>query len=345
MAARSFGLDIGSHSLRLVEVDRSKKPYKLVTFGMEPTPQGGVISESSLDMQALADAIKHLTHEAKVNTNNVITAFPESLIFTRLVETPEIPKKDITNAIKFLAEEYVPIPINDVSLVYQILRIGSGTAQAQKKMEILLIAVPKDLIEKYLKILKLAGLKPVGMETEILAVSRSVVGALPDAPTTLIISIGASTTDLAILTGGIIAFTRSIPTGGHALSKALASELNFDQTQAEEYKKTYGLLESELGGKILAAIRPIFDVVISEINRALVFYQRKAPNDAIKRVMLCGGSAKLPGLIVYLAQSLGLEVQIGDPWTFITADPRLQQKLTENAPDFAVACGLALKEV
>lgn len=343
MAARSFGLDIGSHSIRIVEVDKTKKPYKLVTFGMEPTPPGGVISESTLDMQALAATIKHLVHESKVSTTNVVCAFPESLIFTRLVETPEIPKKDLTNAIKYLAEEYVPIPINDVSLVYQILRMGSP--ETQKKMEILLIAVPKDLIEKYIKILKMANLKPVGMETEILAVSRSVVGSQADAPTTLIISIGASTTDLAILTGGIIAFTRSIPTGGHALSKALASELNFDANQAEEYKKTYGLLESELGGKIMTAIKPIFDVVVSEINRALVFYHRKAPNDAIKRIMLCGGSAKLPGLIVYLAQSLGVEVQIGDPWAFISADQSLQQKLSENAPDFAVACGLALKEV
>lgn len=342
MAAQSFGLDIGSHSLRLVQVDRSKKPFKLVTFAMERTPPGGVISESSLDMQALADAIKQLVKDSKVTTNNVVTAFPESLIFTRLIETPHIQPKEMSNAIRYLAEEYVPIPINDVSLVYQVLRPGGKTPE--DKMEILLIAVPKDLIEKYLKILKLAGLKPVGMETEILAVSRSVVGTSPDTPTTLIISIGASTTDLAILTGGVIAFTRPIPTGGQALSKALATELNFDASQAEEYKKTYGLLEKEVGGKIMLAIKPIFDVVISEINRALAFYQRKNPQDTIKRVMLCGGSAKLPGLLIYLAESLGLEVQIGDPWAFIQTDPSMQQQLNEHAPDFAVAAGLALKE-
>lgn len=343
MAARTFGLDIGTHSLRLVEVDKTKKPYKLVTFGMEPTPQSGVISESTLDLQVLADAIKRLVKDSKVSTSNVVTAFPESSIFTRLVETPTIAQKDMSSAIKYLAEEYVPIPINDVSLVFQVLRNGSPATGG--KMEILLIAVPKDLIEKYIKLAKMAGLKPAGMETEILAVSRSIVGSSATAPTSLIISIGASTTDLAILTGGVIAFTRSIPTGGQALSKALAQELNFDLGQAEEYKKTYGLLESELGGKIMSAIKPIFDVMVSETNRALAFYQRKYPNDPIKRVMLCGGSAKLPGLIVYLAQSLGLEVQIGDPWTFITADPSLQPKLSQYAPDFAVACGLALKDV
>ncbi len=343
MAAQTFGLDIGTHSLRLVEVNKSKKPYELVTFGIEPTPKGGVISDSSVDLQVLADAVKRLVKESKVTTTNVVTAFPESLIFTRLVEAPKIEKKDLSQSIRYLAEEYVPIPINEVSLVYQVLREGSTLNSG--KMEILLIAVPKDLIEKYLKITKMAGLKPVGMETEILAVSRSIVGSSAAAPTTLIISIGASTTDLAILTGGIIAFTRSIPTGGQALSRALAAELNFDLNQAEEYKKTYGLLESELGGKILAAIRPIFDVVVSEINRALTFYQRKNPSDTIKRVMLCGGSAKLPGLIVYLAQSLGVEVQIGDPWVFIGSDPELAQKLNQFAPDFAVAAGLALKEV
>ena len=341
MSARSFGLDIGSHSLRLVEVDKTKKPYQLVIFGMELTPQTGIISESSLDLQSLADSIKRLVHDTKVSSNNVVTAFPESLIFTRLIETPAVAQKDLPSAIKYLAEEYVPMPISEVSLVYQVLRAGG----ADKQMEILLIAVPKDLIEKYLKLMHLAGLKPMGMETEILAVSRSIVGSAQTAPTTMIISIGASTTDLAILTEGIIAFTRSIPTGGGALSKALAQDLSFDLNQAEEYKKTYGLLESELGGKILNAIKPIFDVVVSEINRALAYYQRKHPQDPIKRVMLCGGSAKLPGLIVYLAQSLGLEVQIGDPWVFMKADPALAPKLNQFAPDFAVACGLALKEV
>lgn len=343
MAAQSFGLDIGSHSLRLVQVDKSKRPYRLLTFAMEQTPKGASLSESTIDWQLLADAIKHLVKDSKVTTNNVVTAFPESLIFTRLVETPYIDPKTLDSAIRYLAEEYVPIPITDVSLVYQILK--PGNKQTQEKMEILLIAVPKDLIEKYLKILKLANLKPVAMETEILAVSRSVVGTSPESPTSLIISIGASTTDLAIYTKGIIAFTRSIPTGGSALSKALANELNFDISQAEEYKKTYGLLESELGGKIMLAIKPIFDVVVSEINRAVAFYQRKSPQDQIKRVLLCGGTAKLPGLLIYLAQSLGLEVQVGDPWVFMATDPALTQKLNEYAPDFTVAAGLALKEV
>jgi type IV pilus assembly protein PilM len=189
----------------------------------------------------------------------------------------------------------------------------------------------------------MAGLEPVSLEPEIIAISRSLVGQSPTP--TLIINLGAATTDISIVRNGVLTFTRSIASGGEALARAVAKEMGFELSQAEEYKRTYGLEEDKLEGKILAAVKPIFDTVIEEIKRSLVFYQEKYPEEPIKIVSLCGGTAKLPGLVVYLAQNLGIETQIGNPWVTVSHDPKLFPKIDEEGPVFAVALGLAMKEI
>jgi len=116
-------------------------------------------------------------------------------------------------------------------------------------------------------------------------------------------------------------------------------------TQAEEYKKSYGLDKSRLQGKIVLALKPIFDVIVNEIKRALNFYSSRWSNMPIKRIVLTGGTARLPGIVIYLAESLGLEVQICNPWLSITKDERIAQILAEEAPTYAAAVGLALKNL
>ncbi len=121
--------------------------------------------------------------------------------------------------------------------------------------------------------------------------------------------------------------------------------MGFELSQAEEYKRTYGFEENILEGKILSAIRPIFDTVIEEIKKSLNFYQNKYPEDSIKVISLCGGTAKLPGLVVYLTQNLGIETQIGNPWLTVGKDPNVFPMLDTEGPVFAIAVGLAMKEI
>ena len=212
-------------------------------------------------------------------------------------------------------------------------------------VEVLLVAAPKLLIDKYLNIIKLAGLTTVSMETEITAVVRALVQRVEGTPTTMVISIGASTTDLSIVASNQISFTRSIATGGLALARGVAQDLGFELDQAEEYMKTYGLDATQLEGKVMQAIKPIFDVVVNEIRRALSFYSVKHPESPVKRVVLSGGTAKLPGLVIYLAEALGLEVQLGNPWEDISLPSQVQAQLVDNATSYTVAVGLALKGI
>jgi type IV pilus assembly protein PilM len=343
MASDFFGLDIGTHSIKMVQLKRENKRYILQAFGKAETPPNALTSDSPDDQAALANALRSLVKDSHITTSNVSTAFPESVIFTRVIEMPVMGDKELATAIQYEAEQYIPLPLKDVKLSHQILN-RPDSKDKEAKMSVFLVAAPVNLIQRYLGFLSAAKLQPVSFETETLAIKRALVEGRDPGPTTLLISIGATTTDLSIVSGGIISFTRSIATGGTALARAIAQDLGFEMGQAEEYKKNYGLMEDQLEGKILQAIKPVFDIITSEIERAILFYQAKHPSDPIKRVVLVGGTANLPGMVVYLATTIGLEVQIGNPWQNVEVPAALQQRIKEEETSYAVAVGLAMKD-
>lgn len=338
-----FGMDIGDSSIKLVYLQKDAQGSKLIAYGLAPTPGNGMNSEADFDKDAIVEIIKRLVKETKINTNQVVLSLPESQIFTRVIEMPIMSEKELVSAIKFESEQYIPRPINEVSLRWQIL--NKGDKETNKKMEILLVAAPLTFIEKYMEIMERAELKAVAMETDLLAQARSLVGNNPYSPTTMIISVGSTNTDLSIIRSGMVSFTRSIASGGNVLSRAIASDLVLEFEQAEQYKKTYGLLDDQLEGKVMMAIKPTFELIINEIKKAISFYQSKNPNDQVKRIVLSGGTAKMPGLLIFIANALGIEAQVGDPWFNIKKDPSIESQLSEDAPMYSVAVGLALKEI
>lgn len=335
-----LGLDIGSHSIKLIELIRDGNNSTLRAAGAIATPPKSLSSTLSADHRALSDAIKQLIKQTGARGTDVNVALPESQVFTRVIEVPQLTQHELASAIKWEAEQYVPLPLDQVNLDFSILRDGKETGTG--KMEVLLVASPKALIEKYLTILDMADLTPSGAETEIIAASRSLVRSAPTVRNVMIVSLGAQTTDLAILRNGIIAFTRSISAGGEALSRALAQSLDFNQLQAEEYKKTYGVEKGQLEGKIVAAIKPIMDTIISEMKRAILFYQEHNKNEAVEVILLSGGTARLPGMVLYIAEATGVETQLGNPWVGIRRDQRFAV-LDPEGPTFTVSIGLALR--
>ncbi len=338
-----FGLDIGDSSIKLVHLQKENQTSKLIAYGVAPTPGNGMSSEADFDKDAIVEIIKRLVKETRVNTNQVVVSLPESQIFTRVIEMPPMSDKELPTAIQFESEQYIPRPLNEVSLRWQILT--KGDKEKNTKTEILLVAAPLTIIDKYTNILRKADLKPIAMETDMLAQARSLVGNNPYSPTTMIISTGSTSTDLSIIRGGMVSFTRSIASGGNVLTRAIASDLGIAFDQADQYKKMYGLVEDQLEGKVMSAIKPTFELIINEIKKAVGFYQSRNTNDQVKRVVLSGGTAKLPGFLIFLANALGIEAQIGDPWFNIKKDPSIEAQLGEDAPVYSVAVGLALKEL
>lgn len=336
-----LGLDIGSHSIKLIEIGSSGGP-QLLAAGSIPTPPKALQSALEADLQSVAAAIKQLIKETGAKSNSVSFALPESQVFTRVIEVPALSPRELASAISWEAEQYIPLPLDQVNLDYSILRDAKATGT--NKMDVLLVASPKTLLEKYLSIIEMAELIPVAAETEIIATARALarsVSAIKNA--SLLVSLGAQTTDLAILRAGVLAFTRSISSGGEALSRALVSGLDFNTNQAEEFKRTYGLEQDKLQGKIVTAVKPIMDTIIGEMKRALAYYAEKHKDERVEVALLSGGTAKLPGMVVYIAQNVGIETQLANPWVGITREARFAV-LEKEGPTFTVAVGLALRD-
>jgi type IV pilus assembly protein PilM len=335
-----LGLDIGSHSIKLVEIGKDGSSDVLVAAGSIATPPKSLTSIIKADQEALSEAIKTLVKQAAVKTRDVIIALPESLVFTRVIDVPQLSERELSSAIKWEAEQYVPLPLDQVNLDFTILRSSHETGT--NKMEVLLVASPKALIDKYLTLLDHADLNPIAAETEIISASRALVRTVMNVKTTMVVSLGAQTTDLAILRNGVLAFTRSISAGGEALSRALVQGLDFNQMQAEQFKQTYGLEKDQLEGKILTAVKPIMDTIISEIKRAIAYYQERSPQEKVEVLMITGGTAKLLGMVMYIAEAIGVEVQLGNPFIGIRRDERFAV-FDQEGPTYCVAIGLALR--
>jgi type IV pilus assembly protein PilM len=337
-----LGIDIGSHSIKLIEMGKSGTGFTLLAAGNIPTPPKSLASTLEADQQALANTIKRLVKETGARSGMVCLALPESQVFTRVIDVPALSTRELASAISWEAEQYIPLPLDQVNIDYTVLRDAKETGL--NTMEVLLVACPKTLLDKYLTSIEMSELVTVAVETEIIATARALsrsVAMVKNAA--LLVSLGAQTTDLAILRNGTMAFTRSISAGGEALSRALVAGLDFNSQQAEEFKRTYGLEQDKLQGKIVSAVKPIMDTIVGEMKRAIAFYGEKYKDETVDTILLSGGTAKLPGIVVYIAENLGIEAQVANPWVGIKRDTRFNI-LDSEGPTFTVACGLSMRD-
>ena len=341
-----IGLDIGFSSIKVVSLTRDGEQTKLLSLGSIAAPQPGMLSDSEAELEVVANALKKLFEAVNIEEKEVIAALPESKVFTRVIDDlPFLTDNELSQAILYASEEFIPMPISDVNLNWQVLFRSDGKdKQKVSSTIVMVVASPKNVVAKYIKVLGMANLRPKVLETEVIAVTRSLVGNNPFSPATLIVQLGATTTDFATVSKGLIWLTRSISTGGMALTRSLSQHFNFEMNQAEEYKKVYGLLEDQLEGKVFEALKPVVDIIVGEAKRVIQAFEAKYPQNPIKRVVLSGGGAKMPGFVIYLANLLGLEVQEADPWYAISKDKASVARLSQDAPSYSVAVGLALRE-
>ncbi|HVA96280.1 MAG TPA: type IV pilus assembly protein PilM [Candidatus Acidoferrales bacterium] len=342
MKSTAFGLDIGTTSIKVVWLNQENNVITYNSSLAVSTPVQGMQSESPFDHQEMAQVINKLVIDAKITTNNVNISLPENHAYTKVIEMPVLADNELANAIYWEAEQYIPVPLDTVTLAWNKLR-SIKTPLPEEKMQVLLVAAPKELIKRYQAILDLAGLNVASIETDILAVIRSMINP-QNAPTSLVISIGAMSTTLGIVQNGFLVFNYSVPLGGVALTRAIASDFGLQPGQAEEYKRVYGLSDKNFGGKVGKAIEPILTALMGEIKKAITFYSEKYKNESpITQMLLTGGGASLPGLAVYFAQNLGIESVLANPWKMLNIQG-VPQAVEVNGPEFSIAIGLALKE-
>lgn len=337
--ASFFGLDIGSDTIKIVQLEKEKSGYRLIAAGICKTPVANLALDEDKDIIALSESIKKLKSESRVTSNEVITALPERNIFTQIIEVPKMTEEELGQAIPWEAENIIPQPLAEVNLDWQL--IEDEESIKTNKMKVLLVAAPITLVNKYLQVLKATDLEPLSLEIESLSMMRS-LRPIVSQGNMVLVNMGARSMDVILVGKGNILLSRQLPSAGEAITRAVSNGLGLDFPTAEEYKKTYGL-SPQLEGKVAASIEPMLAVIANEIKKALRYYEEKN-RDSLKLMILSGGTSLLPGISEYFTRSLGLEVQTADPLSLLAGDQQGLQLLKKNSPLFTVACGLAMKE-
>lgn len=337
----SFGLDIGSSTMKAVYLQSEKNTIKFRSSIVAKTPAKGMASDASLDQEEIAQTIRQMTQDAKIPVRNVHLALSDNHVFSKVVDMPMLSDKELASAIYWEAEQHIPVPLSTINLDWKILRKGIGDPKAPI-MQVLLIGAPVNLLKKYEKVFELSGINIESLEIEILSVIRCLVSTT-NFPNSLIVNIGSLGTSIAIIQKGSLVFLYTIPLGGVALNRSIASEFGFSIAQAKEYKKAYGMDGNIFGGKIKVAIEPVLLTLITEIKKALSFYSDKyKEEDSIKQVILTGGTAQLPGIIPIFVSQTGIETVMANPWKSQSI-LNVPTELVNSGPEYTIAIGLAIK--
>lgn len=334
------GLDIGSTSIKLVQLAPAEgEKFRLVALGIADCPK----FENQAQWNATrVEVIKKLLRDSHTNSRQAVISLPESQVYTRVVEMPFLEEPELSQAITWQAEQYIPVPLSEVVLKHQVL-IFPEQGVPGAKMKVLLLAAPTTMVNSYLSVAAMAELEVVAVETEVLATIRALTTATTGLPPSLLIHIGAETTTFCIYTGEALSLVQSVNTGGMAATRAIGTELGLDLAQAEQYKRSYGLDATKLDGKVAAAVKPVVEFISAEAKRTIAASESREAAGAVRRLVLSGGGSILPGLVPYFVQTLGLEVQLADPFYDIVLSDKQKLDIGESGAIFCVSVGLAMK--
>lgn len=332
-----FGLDIGANSVRVVQLRGGGAQYTLEAFGSAPLPVGLVESESKLDLQKIAKLIETLIEKTGINTKNVVSAIPGTSVFNTVVKLPPMSSQELEKAIKYQAEQNIPLKLEEVKYDWEVIKEDPQS----KELTVMIIAAAKSKVEHLMELFTMANLNVIALETATVAMARSL--STQNDPLVMILDVGATTTEIAVVENGILTQTRSFPLSGFAMTRAVSKGLGLEMEQAEQFKRRFGLSQDKLEGQVYRAIEPILRNILDEAVRSAKFYQEQFGKE-IGRIILTGGSSRLPLIMEYIKNYTGMEVVEGNPWSKVSYKPAFSDKLNEVAPEFSVAVGLGMRD-
>ncbi|MCL0083048.1 pilus assembly protein PilM [Thermodesulfovibrionales bacterium] len=339
-----IGLDIGSAYIKVAKVNDTKKGYELAFFDILPIQPGIIKDEIISDKDSLANSIKELLKEVGIKRcKTVIGLSGRFSVITKRITLPLMTEQELNLSIKYEAEQYVPFDIDDIDVAFQIL---GPIAEQKGQMDVILVAAKKKLIEDYSEVVEKAGLMPAIVDTDSFAISNlhEVNYGANAKDNIAVINIGARITNIVILQNGMPAFTRDYNIGSNYHTEELKRSLNISEEDAERLK-----MKSSSAGispdDAQRIINSASDELCGEIYKEFEYFKSAREID-IERVVLSGGTALIEGFSNTMAERLGMQVEVIDPFRNIKIPDKLDADyIKEIAPIAAVAIGLALRRV
>lgn len=331
-----FGLDIGTTAVRLVQLHNAGGQQALVKYAYVPLESTLSLSEAQSDIQKLAQTIKQLVDQARISTRDVAVGIPSSRVFTTVADVERLPAGELAKSIRYQADSLIPTPLAESKMDWALI----GDSPADKaKQEILLTSVANKFVEDRLDMLEGIGLNVVAFEPDNLAMARAL--ALPEASAQLLLDVGRRSTDLVVVMNGVPHLTRSIPTGVEAIVRAAIQNLSIDDKQAEQFVFKFGLSKDKLEGQVFHAISGTIDLLTSEVEKSIKFFQTRYNTSKIEKIIVTGGASIIPEFPLYLANKFNLNVEIGNAWRGVSFSRDRQNELLAISNQFGVAVGLA----
>ena len=332
-----FGLDIGTSAVRAVQVTNNPKTKQLMRYAIAPMDSKLMLSDAKADQLKVADQIKQMLSQAQITTKNVAVGIPSSRVFTTVVDIERLEPKELASTIKFQADSLIPTPIAESKIDWALI---GDSPKDPNKVEVLLSSVPNNFVEARLDLLESIGLDVIAFEPDNLALVRSVMPQDSTAPQ-MVIDIGSKSTDIVVTMGGIPRLTRAIPTGSEAIVRAAQQNLNIDDKQAQEFVFKFGLSQQKLEGQVYHAIIATIDLLMTDIDKSIKFFQTRYNNTKIERITMTGGASALPEFPLHIANKFGINVEIGNAWRNVSYGLERQNELMALSNHFGVAVGLA----
>jgi type IV pilus assembly protein PilM len=326
-----LGVDIGTSNIKIAQITHGEKPI-LDTYGIVNIAYQLGGKNDQLAIGQMASTLRTLIQKAGVTAKRCVISFPNSAVFTSVIELPKMSETELNSAVEFEAKKYVPLALSEINLEWTV---ASETAGGKDKLKVLLTAVPKQITENYMKMFALAGLQPEAGEIEALALIRSLIGNLPT--NCVIIDIGSRSTGLNIIENGFLRLSRNLNIGGDTITDKIAQALNISIFRAEQFKKDFGISNSTF---IPDTIKPVLNAIKSEVKQILTIYQSQ--NTQVEKILLVGGGANLPGIVSFF-EDLKIKVELGNPLATVGYSSSLEPVLKRYSLSLPIAIGLALR--
>jgi type IV pilus assembly protein PilM len=343
-----LGVDLGMSGMKVVELLNEKGRARLVTYAyVDAHDFHTEFGYAERTDQAVA-LLKKMLAKAKTTTKKSIAALPISSVFSSIISVPAGNEKELKEAINWQAKKLIPMPLEEISLDSKILDgFGNGGDEKKKVTRVLLTGAPSALVTKYVDILGGAGLEPLALETEAFAQIRALVGK--DRSTVMIIDIGSFRTNITVVEKGVPFLSRSIATGGSAITSSISQTLGIPLEQAETMKRDIKAMQAFAPtGDLSPILQTLLKPVLDEIKYSFNLYQGQTEggqHKRIEKIIVTGGSALLPRLPEFLTQLMNVNTYLGDPWARVVYPEDLRPVLEEIGSRFSVAVGCAMRDI
>jgi type IV pilus assembly protein PilM len=344
MAGNCVGLDIGSSSIKMLQVKVSAKSIQLLDFGIEPLPPQTIVDGSIMDQAAVVDAIRRLRATLGIRNKVVATAISGHSVIIKKIQVPQMAPEELGPQLQIEAEQHIPFRADEVEMDHQLV----NPRNAQGMMELLLVAAKKEVIADYTQVIREAKLQPAVMDVAAFTVQNAFEASYDAVPgeSVALINIGAAISNINIISEGTSIFTRDVTVGGGAFTDEIQKRVHVNSEEAEGFKIAFsGGVTDGIPEGVEDIMNEVAESMAGKLQRTLDFFLASSSDLTLARMYLCGGSAKVPALQRILAERSRVPVEIIDPFRRLTIDETRfdMDFIRAHAAEATVGLGLALR--